>query len=81
MDKGETVQEIVVGTHDAICLRADEQALVEREVARMSGDGLRMAASILGRIVAIEAERGPDVAEAVIDKVIDILRGERRMLS
>lgn len=58
-----------------------ERALVEREVARLSRRGRRLAASILGRLVEIEAEWGADVAEAVVEGVIDTLRERRRVLS
>jgi hypothetical protein len=81
VEKGEQLGEIVIGAHDLACARAAEQALVEREVARMSRDGRRVASQILGRIVEIEAEWGAETAEAVVEGVIEILRGGRRVLS
>ncbi len=81
MVKGEELQAIVLEPHDPASARAYEQALVEREVARLSGDGRRLASRILARIVEIEAEWGAETAEAVVEGVIDILRGRRRVLS
>jgi hypothetical protein len=79
VEKGEEMGGIVVGPHDLAF--AIDQALVEREIARLTGDGLHLASRILGRIVEIEAEWGAEVAEAVIEGVIDILRERRPMLS
>ncbi len=81
MQKGEELPGIVVGAHDLACARADEQALVEREIARLSCGGRRIASRILGRIVEIEAEWGAETAEAVVEGVIEILRGRRRLVS
>ena len=82
MEKGEEdVTGIFVGPLDVARACADEQALVEREVARLSGDGRRVASRILGRIVEIEAEWGAETAEAVVEGVIEILRGRQRVLS
>jgi hypothetical protein len=81
VEKGEESPGIVIGPHDLACAIAAEQALVEREIARLSCDGRRLASRILGRIVEIEAEWGAEVAEAVVEGVIDILRGRRRLLS
>jgi hypothetical protein len=72
---------IIADLSEATPATAYEQALVEREVARLSGDGPRLAARIVGRIAELEAEWGADVAEAVAEGVIDILRGRRRVLS
>jgi hypothetical protein len=75
------MQAIVLEPYELGSAQADEQALVEREVARLTGDGRRLASRIIARIVEIEAEWGAEVAEAVVEGVIDILRGRRRILS
>ena len=61
--------------------RAAEKALIEQEVARMTGRGRLLASRIIERIVESEAASGPDVAEAVVERLIEICRGRRRILS
>ena len=82
MEKAEEdVPAIVVGLLDIASARDVELVLVEREVARLTGDGRRVASRILSRIVEIEAEWGAETAEAVVEGVIEILRGRQRVLS
>ena len=67
-----------------VCLatmHAIEQALVEREVARLPAERQGLACKLIRRIAEIETESGPDVAEAVVDGMIDILCGRTRVLS
>jgi hypothetical protein len=60
---------------------AAEQAMIEREVAQLSECGRLLASRMIERIVEIERVAGPDVAEAVVDRLVDICRGRRRVLS
>ncbi len=82
MDNGDGLQgRIVLDLHETASTGAHEQALVEQEVARLSRGGCRLASRIFQRIAEIEAEWGAEAAEAVVEGVIDILRGRRRVLS
>lgn len=66
-----------------ICATAQaiEQIMAEREIARLSPDRRDLACRLIRRIAQIETEAGPDVAEAVIEGLIDILRNRVRVLS
>jgi hypothetical protein len=55
--------------------------LVEIEAAGLSPDGVVLATRLLRRIVEIERSSGADVAEAVIERLIDVFEGRRKLLS
>jgi len=80
LKEGES-QTITLEPHELAAHRTREQALVEREVARLSGDSQRLASRIIARLVEIEAEWGAEVAEAVVERLIDVVRGRKRVLS
>ena len=50
-------------------------------MARLSGDSQRLASRIIARLVEIEAVWGAAVAEAVVERLIDVVRGRKRVLS
>lgn len=82
MDNGEGLRgRIVLDLHDPASVPGYDQALVELEVARLSRGGRRLASCLVKRIAEIEAEWGAEAAEAVVEGVIEILRGRRRVLS
>ena len=80
-EESEDMDGIVLDPNLLAFVRAEEDALVEREVTLLTAGGRRLASRIIARIVEIEAEWGAEVAEAVVEGVIEILRGGRRVLS
>ena len=60
---------------------AMESTFVEDEIASLSPGGVLLASRLLRRIAEIERASGPEVAEAVVERLIDVFQGRRRVFS